>query len=267
MRSPVVDEATADVSPEVIRVVTRPPSRQEVLEKVRSGELEAHPSRATLTRAQVSSQICNIQRDLNLATGLGGDWNQQAWQKLTTWLAQAKKGTCYDNMALLALPARMPVPTLPARENWPALPAPVEQPLAADFHEASAPPQADGEDRVTAPADSEDLVPENPGQPISSSSGSSTEGSSAGSSSESLSEREDENSADNDNDKNEDPGAPEKDMPVPMSLESQISALEDEMHSTDEALLMEQKENATLRDKVKALEKENAKLERKFGML
>ncbi|CAE7412068.1 unnamed protein product [Symbiodinium sp. CCMP2592] len=47
----------------------------------------------TLSRRQLQSDICYIQRSFNLSTGLKGEWTPQALETLNKWLSSPKKGT------------------------------------------------------------------------------------------------------------------------------------------------------------------------------
>ena len=99
------------------------PSADEVFLMVSRGELCVHASKANITKREMNTQLCNVQRELKLRTGVNGQWSQQAWDKLTNWLMQVKRVRGGAGPAVLALPAP-PVPPAPPAPELPALPEP-----------------------------------------------------------------------------------------------------------------------------------------------
>ena len=69
----------------------KPPTATAILEMIRSGDLVVHPTKANLTKSQVSVHMCNIQRELRFSVGAAGDWNQVAWDRLKAWLMCQKR--------------------------------------------------------------------------------------------------------------------------------------------------------------------------------
>jgi hypothetical protein len=47
----------------------KPPTAKAILEMMRSGDLVVHPTKANLTKSQISVHICNIQRQVSLQLG------------------------------------------------------------------------------------------------------------------------------------------------------------------------------------------------------
>ena len=69
------------------------PPIQDIMSQIASETSSVHASKKTLSRRQLQSHICYIQRSLNLTTGLKGEWTPQALEMLNKWLASPKKGT------------------------------------------------------------------------------------------------------------------------------------------------------------------------------
>ena len=69
----------------------KPPTATAILEMIRSGDLVVHPTKANLTKSQVSVHMCNIQRELRFSVGAANDWNQVAWDRLKAWLMCQKR--------------------------------------------------------------------------------------------------------------------------------------------------------------------------------
>ena len=110
-------------APQGLQVHVRPPTAQDIMNKIATGQLLVHPSKAALTKEQISAQLCNIQRALCFGTGAAGRWSPEADVRLSEWLVAAKRQRRDAGPPMLALGALPPPP--------PAPPAPPAPPLLA----------------------------------------------------------------------------------------------------------------------------------------
>ena len=70
---------------------TPPPSADEVVQRINSGALVVHPSKAGLNVRRVQMQMCNIQRKHHLAPGMLGQWLQVYEDDLQAWLLKPER--------------------------------------------------------------------------------------------------------------------------------------------------------------------------------
>ncbi len=107
-------------------VTVHPPTATDIKHRVEEGSIAVRPSKANLSKAQVSTQIANVQRGLRLRTGRAGEWSAVAWQRLYAWLASPKKARV--ELVLPSAPSALPAPAnaqlaLPAPSASAAAPA------------------------------------------------------------------------------------------------------------------------------------------------
>ena len=103
--------------------VMHPPSALQVLQQILDGTIHVHPSKANVTKSQIVTQICNIQRGNMLHTGPNGGWSVQANAALYAWLTAAKRMRPVPALALPAPPVQALAALVPALLALPA-PAP-----------------------------------------------------------------------------------------------------------------------------------------------
>ena len=69
-----------------------PPVISTIVEEIKSGTLETHPTKQDLTSRQVQSHVIYLQHKFSLVPGSQGGWNQLAEDALRQWLRTKKRG-------------------------------------------------------------------------------------------------------------------------------------------------------------------------------
>ena len=101
--------AAAAPAPPSPQVCSSRPKAKVVKEKIDSGEYEVHPGRAGMDVHKINVQLCNIQRDLRLQSGVHGQWTREAQERLLAFLRASPKAPRAGARAL-AVPAPPPAP-------------------------------------------------------------------------------------------------------------------------------------------------------------
>ena len=74
-----------------IKITMPRPSTKEVLDRIETGTMVAHPTRQPLQKKDVTTMMGTIQRQLRLQPGGDGGWNEEAQRRLENLLANPKR--------------------------------------------------------------------------------------------------------------------------------------------------------------------------------
>jgi len=69
----------------------KPPTGKGVRLDMEAGLYKVHASKVQASASDIGAQLCTIQKDLHLATGRTGGWNDEAQRRLEAWLSSQKK--------------------------------------------------------------------------------------------------------------------------------------------------------------------------------
>ena len=88
-------QATLTIQPQTqpgvnINVNMTRPTSASIIEKVRAGDLQAHPSREPLDKKWITTAMNTIQRQLMLKTGANGQWTPDAQQRFESLMSSVQ---------------------------------------------------------------------------------------------------------------------------------------------------------------------------------
>ena len=110
-----------------------PPVISTIVEEIKSGTLETHPTKQDLTSRQVQSHVIYLQHKFSLVPGSQGGWNQLAEDALRQWLRTkrraAKASSSKQVLAITDEPGRASSPEATTSSSYPG-PGLSTQPLA-----------------------------------------------------------------------------------------------------------------------------------------